>query len=67
MKVLGILTIQAPPEGHCPCCFSRQLLATVEQAAQILLARHYDQHPPKLGDYCGQTASAAVQAAERVL
>lgn len=66
MKAAAIV-IPIPPAGVCPCCYTRQVLASVERAALTYLRLYFDANPPKLGDYCGQTAQAAVQAAERAL
>lgn len=66
MKAAAIV-IPIPPAGVCPCCYTRQVLASVERAAKAYLGLYFDANPPKVGDYCGQTAQAAVQAAERAL
>lgn len=67
MKPLAAIAIPAPPPGVCPCCYQRHLLALVERAAQAFIALYFDAHPPKMGDYCGQTAEAATASAERLL
>ena len=44
--------------------YSRALLDAVERRTRIILSRHFDAHPPKMGDYCGEAAAAS---AERLL
>jgi len=61
------LAIPRPPEGACPCCYSKWVLREVESLALECLRAYYDEHPPALGDACGQTPEAAIRAAEAIL
>lgn len=59
--------ISAPPPGSCPCCYTRAVLASLEKVGHALLAAYYDECPPKMGDYCGETPAAVVGQAEQLL